>query len=443
MIKSVLQAIPAYVMSMFILPSSFIDDIEKMINAFWWGGGNGNSKGIHWLAWERLACPKDKGGLGFRNFEAFNMAMVAKQAWKILQNPDTLVARLIKARYFPRSTLLEASLGYNPSFAWRSIWKARQVLLLGCRWRIGGGDKIHVMSDPWLRGNGERWIPSPQPEGMYNLFVRDLMVDNYKAWNVTKIRMLFPVQVAERIIATPLIGSVYVDKMVWEEERNGCYSVKSGYKLAMQCIFRNDKYHVKGNWKEIWKAHAPHKARHLLWRLCRGCIPTRCRLLERHVDCDVHCPLCEDEVEDDVHVFFTCASAQFSWQAAGLSSVLGSAACQQGSAADRVFALCRNEDYATIGRVAMLLWSIWHNRNDKIWNDNARSPNQIGRAAFGQWNEWIAVHKLRSNDDHDVPLVSTIRWEKPRIGWLKCNVDADFLSVQVGPRWVLVFVIIL
>jgi hypothetical protein len=55
--------------------------------------------------------------------------------------------------------------------------------------------------------------------------------------------------------------------MVWEGERNGCYSVKSGYKLAMQCIIRSDKYHVEGDWQEIWKAHAPHKARHLLWRL--------------------------------------------------------------------------------------------------------------------------------------------------------------------------------
>lgn len=82
------------------------------------------------------------------------MAMVAKQTWHILQNPETLVAKLIKARYFPRSTLFEAPLGYSPSFAWRSIWKARQVLLLGCRWRIGGGDKIRIMSDPWLRGNG-------------------------------------------------------------------------------------------------------------------------------------------------------------------------------------------------------------------------------------------------------------------------------------------------
>ncbi|XP_045800250.1 uncharacterized protein LOC123894326 [Trifolium pratense] len=79
MIKSVLQAIPSYVMSMYILPSSFIGDIEKMLNAFWWGGGSNNGRGIHWLAWERLTCPKTKRGLGFRNFEAFNMAMVAKQ----------------------------------------------------------------------------------------------------------------------------------------------------------------------------------------------------------------------------------------------------------------------------------------------------------------------------------------------------------------------------
>jgi hypothetical protein len=265
MIKSVLQAIPSYVMSLFIPPSSFVADIEKMINVFWWGDGNASSKSIHWLACERLTCPKDKGGLSFRNLEAFNMAMVAKQAWHILQNPDTLVAKIIKARCFPCSTLFEASLGYNPSFAWRSIWKARQVLLLGCRWRIGGGDKIRVMYDPWLRGNGECWILSPQPEGVHNLFVSDLMVHNYKSWNIAKIRMLFLDQVAERIIATPLIGSVHEDKMVWEGEQNGCYSVKSGYKLAMQGIIRSDKFHVEGNWKEIWKAHAPHKARHLLW----------------------------------------------------------------------------------------------------------------------------------------------------------------------------------
>jgi hypothetical protein len=57
MIKSILQAHPSYVMSMLILPSSFIEDILKnMLNAFWWGGGNNNGGGIHLIAWEKL-CP--------------------------------------------------------------------------------------------------------------------------------------------------------------------------------------------------------------------------------------------------------------------------------------------------------------------------------------------------------------------------------------------------
>ncbi|CAJ2656360.1 unnamed protein product [Trifolium pratense] len=51
---------------------------------------------------------------------------------------------------------------------------------------------------------------------------------------------------------------------------------------------------------------------------------------------------------------------------------------------------------------------------------------QVGRAAFDHWSEWFAVHKMRSTDDHYVPLLSTDRWEKPRLEWLKCNVDAAF-----------------
>ncbi|MCI49377.1 hypothetical protein A2U01_0070621, partial [Trifolium medium] len=57
--------------------------------------------------------------------------------------------------------------------------------------------------------------------------------------------------------------------------------------------------------------------------------------------------------------------------------------------------MCRNEDNATIGRVASLFWCIWHNRNDKIWNDNIQSPSQVGRMAFVVWNEWFTVHQLQ------------------------------------------------
>ncbi|GAU35047.1 hypothetical protein TSUD_30130 [Trifolium subterraneum] len=130
------------------------------------------------------------------------------------------------------------------------------------------------------------------------------------------------VDVAERILATPLVSSVCGDKVVWEEERNGCYSVKSGYKLAMRYIIGRDKYHVEGNWNGIWKAQAPHKARHLLWRLCKGCLPTRCRLWERRVESTLNCLVCDEEIEDELHIFFKCGVARDIWCAAGLSSVL-------------------------------------------------------------------------------------------------------------------------
>ena len=79
-IKAVLQSIPSYIMSIYLLPNLVIDDIEKMINVFWWGGRS-NNWGIKWIAWEHVACPKELGGIGFRNFKAFNIAMVDKQGW--------------------------------------------------------------------------------------------------------------------------------------------------------------------------------------------------------------------------------------------------------------------------------------------------------------------------------------------------------------------------
>jgi hypothetical protein len=275
------------------------------------------------------------------------------------------------------------------------------------------------MYDPWLRGSNNRWVSSPQPAGVYQLYVKDLLHENYKAWDIAKVRNLFSGDVVERILATPLVGSVREDKVVWEEERNGCYSVKSGYKLAMRYIIHSDKYHVTGNWNDIWKAQAPHKARHLLWRLCRGCLPTRYRLIQRHVECTLNCPVCDEETEDELHIFFNCTVARDSWCAAGLSSVLHNNMYQQATAVDRIFALSSNKSSETVGRVAMLLWCIWHNRNDKIWNDNVQMQSQIGRHAFDAWNDWYSVHKLQRDNVNTTTYSGLCRWEKPDPGWVK------------------------
>lgn len=50
---------------------------------------------------ERKCVSKKKRVEWFRNFEAFNMAMLAKQGWRILKEPNSLASRLLKAKYFP------------------------------------------------------------------------------------------------------------------------------------------------------------------------------------------------------------------------------------------------------------------------------------------------------------------------------------------------------
>lgn len=118
---------------------------------FWWAN-NKSLKGIHWSKWEPLCKPKCLGGLGFKAMFLFNKALLAKQVWRILDQPHCLLARVFKARYFPKSDVLSAKIGAYPSFTWRSICIAREVIGDGVLWRVGKGDRINIWNDPWLPG---------------------------------------------------------------------------------------------------------------------------------------------------------------------------------------------------------------------------------------------------------------------------------------------------
>ena len=65
-------------------------DINNILAKFWWGKGD-ETNGMHWFAWNRMSIPK-KGGMGIKDTEKFNNALLGKQVWRILEKPNCLMA---------------------------------------------------------------------------------------------------------------------------------------------------------------------------------------------------------------------------------------------------------------------------------------------------------------------------------------------------------------
>jgi hypothetical protein len=90
------------------------------IASFWWGDDD-NSNKMHWYAWWKLCYPKKEGGMGFRDFHSFNLAMLSKQIWRLVTDLESLCAKVLGAKYYPNGNLLSAGPKSGSSFTWQSI----------------------------------------------------------------------------------------------------------------------------------------------------------------------------------------------------------------------------------------------------------------------------------------------------------------------------------
>lgn len=155
LLKAVATAIPAYSMSCFLLPKRVLNQMTKAMRKFWWSNAK-DRQGIPWIAWSTIVDSKNLGGLGIRDLKDFNLALVAKQSWRILQNPNSLLSRVYKSKYFQKTGLLQAKIKSNASHAWKSILQGNELLKSGIRKIIGGGEQTYMWLDNWLPTNPPR-----------------------------------------------------------------------------------------------------------------------------------------------------------------------------------------------------------------------------------------------------------------------------------------------
>jgi hypothetical protein len=163
----------------------------------------------------------------------------------------------------------------------------------GARWSIGSGANIPILDAPWL-ANGDS-IDGNIPEGFYvrDFNVQSLLSVHGKSWNVPIIQQIFSADIAEAVFHTSLYHQVIHDHLIWKSERNGCYSVRSAYRLCVEGLIDVSHLRCPGNWQNIWRLKVPQKVKNLLWRMCRGCLPTRVRLQDKGVSCPKNCESCD------------------------------------------------------------------------------------------------------------------------------------------------------
>ncbi|WZY89335.1 hypothetical protein YC2023_046070 [Brassica napus] len=185
LLKSIALAMPIFSMNIFRLPKEVCEEINAILARFWWG--TGESKGLHWYAWKRVCIPKREGGLGFRDLESFNQALLGKQVWRIMQNPNCLMARVLRARYFPDGDILKATLKKKSSYAWKSILHGKDLIVKGMRYIIGNGESTKMWTDSWLSLHPPR-PPRSRGEVNTNSKVSDYVLNNGRGWNLDKLR---------------------------------------------------------------------------------------------------------------------------------------------------------------------------------------------------------------------------------------------------------------
>lgn len=209
-------------------------------------------------------------------------------------------------------------------------------------------------------------------------------------------------------------------------------------------------HHRPGNWNDIWRLKVPPKVKNLLWRMCRGCLPTRVRLQDKGVSCSTNCASCDSDYEDLNHLLFECPFSIQVWNAAGVWNDVQQAAIYTDTAANCIFHILQNLPKDIQQRIAAICWSLWKHRNLKIWENAIESSAQVVDRARQLIDDWKDAnlpsqveHMQQSAQQQQTSVQSqnaqsgpdVQQWVPPSSGRFKCNIDAAFSETFQRTYW--------
>ncbi|XVF83970.1 hypothetical protein PTKIN_Ptkin16aG0537100 [Pterospermum kingtungense] len=464
LVKSVLGCLPSYFMSIFLMPRSVKEKLDRIQRRFLWGE-DGNKKKLHLVGWNQVCAPKVFSGIGLVDLELKNRALLNKWIWRYAEDEKSLWRRVVDGCYGGSNNDLIPRMSNHTRFSsvCRDITKPLvvsddylQFFMLGIGFLLGDGKRILFWHHEWIP-----WIILKYkfPRIFALVISKDATVsecgefiDGNWCWNLTLRRRLFGWEESWWVALMDLIKNYSVcnsikDSIVWRYDSIGRYMAKSF------CLsFLQSKMQTCSWWKEVWAGLAPPKVEALCWQILLGKVAVKVELKKRGISqvTDEVCVFCWSECETVLHLFFHCNVSRKVWEA-----WLFRWRISWCFPSDPVtFMLSWNFatlhcDSSLIWRMGFfaIIWTLWLHRNEILFNAGSLRVDEIIDLSIlrpALWSEakWpnmsVGVSEIIRNPELAVvyqrnrSIQCSASWMRTEFGCLKFNVDGSSLG-KPGP----------
>ncbi|CAL5186226.1 unnamed protein product [Lathyrus oleraceus] len=427
LLNSVLNNVPIFLLSFFKAPKCVLEEIIKIQRNFLWGDGGGSRK-MCWVSWDKICLRTEEGGLGVKNVEWFNLALMSKWGWRFLNDKHAIWFKLLQFRYDSGLQSLGEVVSKptlsNYSLWWRDIRLVCGTPLGGHDWfgdsiscKLGRGNSILFWKHCWL-GNSSLKLLFPRLFEVCS-FPNALVINcglwenGGWSWKVGVDSTLLVGELLEdwkeliEILKDVKPCTNGVDKLIWWRDVGG-FSVRNAFKrlYTLNMAISNGSDFRFCELKRLWKATIPWKVKLFGWRWILGALPTRKELWHRGVILGVEaslCPLCDLEEEFVGHLFLKCGKVKyiwkevFSWFGLDFDVLLGSSDIDTIVTGEGVLLFLSN---SLDGRVKssffafiwpLVCWSIWNARNSLVFEHSNWNVVEILLLIKSIGWDWISI----------------------------------------------------
>ncbi|GJU17883.1 hypothetical protein Tco_1145849 [Tanacetum coccineum] len=148
LIAAVLEAISVYWASVFKIPKTVIKEINGILKRYLWSNSE-SARGKAKVAWKQVCKPKDCGGLGVKDLEKWNEALLAKHLWNIASKKDSLWVKWIHAVRLKDASIWNVQWNEKDGWNWKCLLEIRDKIAHNFQFKIGDGSNILMWYDRW------------------------------------------------------------------------------------------------------------------------------------------------------------------------------------------------------------------------------------------------------------------------------------------------------